>query len=309
MSNEVSIFADGSQLPAHLIGATDGITDSLASGAASGKRISIKGGVFRMMVAGKEVAINDARELNIVIVAAAPTNNRQYYEGTYVDGVATSPDCYSVDSRTPAADAKNRQASTCAACPQNIKGSGQGDSRACRYQRRLAVVLEGDMSGEVYQLALPATSIFGQGDQGKKLPLQAYADHLKVHNAAVTAVVTEMKFDTTVSTPKLTFRAIRPLNREEYDLCIEQGASADAKRAIELTVTQTDGVVSTPAPAVVQAPAAKTGTGFVKVAAVEDGPDEAIVEVVAEPVKVKTASKTVADRPSIAEVLADFESM
>ena len=290
MTNEVSIFADGSALPAHLAGVQDSITNSLASGSNSGKRISIKGSVFRMMVEGKEVAVNEERAMNVVVVAAAPTNNRQYYAATYQDGVATAPDCYSVDSRTPAADSKDRQSSSCATCPQNIKGSGQGESRACRYQRRLAVVLEGDLSGEVYQLALPATSIFGAGENGKKLPLQAYADYLKLNNCAVTAVVTEMRFDTAVATPKLTFRAVRPLSPEEYEVCVTQGQSADAKRAIELTVSQTDGVAATPKAQPAQ---------IAKAVAVE--------EPTAEPVKVASkTTKPVAERPSMAEILADF---
>jgi hypothetical protein len=294
MANEVSIFADGSALPAHLTGVQDAITNSLASGTGgSGKRISIKGSVFRMMVEGKEVAVNEERAMNVVVVAAAATNNRQYYKGTYQDGVATAPDCYSTDSRTPAADSKDRQSSSCATCPQNIKGSGQGESRACRYQRRLAVVLEGDLGGEVYQVALPATSIFGAGESGKKLPLQAYADYLKLNNCAVTAVVTEMRFDTSVATPKLTFRAVRPLSPDEYEICVGQGQSADAKRAVELTVSQTDGVPA---------------TGSVKTQPAQIAKAEPVGDDPAEPTKVTSAkaAKTIAERPDMASVLAEF---
>ena len=39
-------------------------------GAASGKNISIKGGVFRLISDGKEIAAIDDRHLDVVIVAA-----------------------------------------------------------------------------------------------------------------------------------------------------------------------------------------------------------------------------------------------
>ena len=43
----------------------------------------------------------------------------------------------------------------------------------------------------VYQLNLPATSVFGDAD-GQKMPLQAYGRYLKAHNTHVISVVTEM---------------------------------------------------------------------------------------------------------------------
>jgi hypothetical protein len=242
MSNEIALFG-GKQLPAYLQNAElDAATKALAGGGASGRRISIKGGVFRMIVDSKQVAENEDRAMNVVVVAAAPSINRQYYKNGYEEGVAAAADCYSEDGKTPAKDSQNRQSTSCDSCPQNIAGSGQGEARACRYQQRLAVVLDGDLSGTVYQLALPATSLFGKGEpNGKKMPLQAYARHLASNGVPITAVVTEARFDTASATPKLTFSPVRPLTEEEYATSQEQGNSVDAQQAIKLTVFKQDG--------------------------------------------------------------------
>ena len=243
MSN-MTLFK-GANLPSRLKNQElDDVTKSLMSGGGNGssyKRISIKGNVFRMVAGGKEVATNEDRAMNVVIVAAAPDNSRTYYAGQYKEGEAIRPACWSNDGKTPDKGVKDPQASTCASCPQNIKGSGQGDSRACRFSRRLAVVLEGDMDGDVYGLTLPATSVFGKGEEGK-LPLQAYATHLGQFGCPITAVVTEMRFDIKSPTPKLTFKPIRPLNDEEDETAQRQGKTPDAKAAITLTVAQQDKV-------------------------------------------------------------------
>jgi len=72
------------------------------------------------------------------------------------------------------------------------------------------------------------------------------------HGLPVTAVVTEMRFDTASATPKLTFKAVRPLEEDEMATCQEKGQSADAKAAIASTVAQTDGTkvkaIEAPAP-------------------------------------------------------------
>ena len=151
----------------------DDLTKSLA-GNTSVKRISIRGGVFRMMVNGEEIAKNESRVMNVVIVNCNPNVSRQFYAGKYVAGETTSPDCWSNEGIKPDASVEFPQNSTCEGCPQNIKGSGQGDSKACRYQQRLAVVLESDINGDVFQLTLPSKSIFGRGDQDK-MPFQQYA--------------------------------------------------------------------------------------------------------------------------------------
>ena len=242
--SEMTLFSKGGNtLPAHLKNLQlDATTKALMGGSGSGgKRISIRGNVFRMMVDGKEIAQNEDRAMNIIVAAANANVSRTFYAGTYQEGQATAPSCFSNDGITPDIKSEQPQASKCASCAQNIKGSGQGDSRACRFSQRLAVLLENDIRGDVYQLTLPAQSIFGAAENGK-MPLQSYAKFLGSHGLPITAVVTEMRFDTASATPRLTFKAVRPLNEEELSMAQEKGQSADAKAAIAATAAQMDGV-------------------------------------------------------------------
>lgn len=239
MSN-VTIFNQGA-VPAFVKNRTglSAVAKALSgsSGSDGGKRISIKGGVFRLYSAGKEVAAIEERYLDVVIVAAAPKIGRVFYMKSY-DGEANAPDCWSGDGEKPSADASNKQAATCTDCAQNVAGSGQGNSRACRYQQRVAVVLANDMEGDVLQLTLPAKSIFGK-EEGDNRPLQAYARFLLAQTpnpVDPSEVVTRLKFDTQSESPKLFFKAMRWLSDDEYPNIAEKGQSPEAQKAIAMFV-------------------------------------------------------------------------
>jgi len=217
------------------------IAKALAGGgAASGHRVSIKGGVFRLVAGGKEIAAIDERFLDVVIVKAAPKIARVFYAAKYdKDATAAAPDCQSNDGDKPDPASKNKQSETCASCPNNVAGSGQGNSRACRYQQRLAVTLANDMEGEVMQLSLPATSIFGK-EEGDNRPLQAYARWLVAQGVDPSTVVTRLKFDTASESPKLFFKAMRWLTDDEYAEATKQGATAEATKAITMDAGNMD---------------------------------------------------------------------
>ena len=255
MSN-VTVFNPGAMRPAFAKqGELSAVAKALAGGGASGKRLSIKGCVFRLMVDGKEVTSIEERYLDVVIVNAAPKVSRTFYAGQYVEGQASAPACWSSDGNAPDASVKTKQSATCAACPQNVAGSGQGDSRACRYNQQTAVVLANDMEGDVLQLSLPAASIFGKAE-GENRPLQDYVRYMLAQGIDVTQLITRLKFDTTVATPKLFFKPMRWLTEEEFEICQRQGQSPDALKAISMTVSQMDGVQpAAAAPAPFQAPA------------------------------------------------------
>lgn len=251
MANELSLL--NGNLPAHLRGGLDETTKALMGGAASSggnnvKRISIKGSVFRMMVEGKEVAKNEDRAMNVIIVGAGQYNSRHYYEGTFSEGQgAKMPDCFSDDGIKPSPRATNKQCETCKDCPQNIAGSAPGSTtaRACKFSRRLAVVLENDQQGDVFQLTLPAQSIFGKAENGK-MPLEAYVRLLGSNNVSVTSVVTEMRFDTDSATPKLTFKALRYLEADEFANAQAKSKTPEAKTAIGATVGELDKALPKP---------------------------------------------------------------
>jgi hypothetical protein len=251
MSNDIALL---NQVPDYLkeVG-IDNMTKSLAGNTAV-KRISIRGGVFRMMVNGEEIAKNENRSMNIVIVNGNPNVSRQFYAGKYTPGEVAAPDCWSNDGEKPDASIEYPQNSTCEGCPQNIKGSGQGDSRACRYQQRLAVLLADDIEGDVFQLLLPAQSIFGRGDVDK-MPFQQYAKYVGSMGRSLSTLITEMRMDSDSATPKLTFKPVGYLTREQWETAKEKANSPAAKSAIIQTAAQTDGGKKTiPAPAKAEAP-------------------------------------------------------
>jgi hypothetical protein len=88
----------------------------------------------------------------------------------------------------------------------------------------------------------------------------------------VTAVVTEMRFDTDSATPKLTFKPIKVLEPADHKIVIEQGKSESAIKAITMTVSEMDGAKPQPE-------AKPSAAPVVKVQA------EPVVEPVPEPTK------------------------
>jgi hypothetical protein len=266
MSNITLFEGKKFKLPAMPSGFEDSITKTIAgggSGSAGNRRISIKGKAFRQVVNGEEIYVSEDRTLDVILVNAAPVS-RQYYEGAY-DPKATAipPTCWSSNTQTPdpSVPADQRQSDKCMTCPQNIKGSGQGESRSCRFSQRVAVLLDGDLEKkEVYQLQLPATSVFGDGKDGK-MGLQAYGKFLAANNVHAISVITRMKFDVASEQPKLSFNAVRPLDQEELDIALEMRDSAEAKTAVTMTVGAFDGEKKAAAPA---APAKKKAAPVVE---------------------------------------------
>ena len=203
----------------------------------------------------------------------------------------------------PDASIKAPQAKTCMSCEKNVAGSGQGNSRACRYQQRLAVMLA-DNPDDVLQLTLPATSIFGK-EEGDKRPLQAYVKHLALASPPVDIekIVTRMKFDTKAESPKLFFSPVRWLTNVEFELARAKGTTQEALDAVRMTVAQVDGVKPK------AAPLALTGTPPVDVEAKK--PKTApIAEADEEPEIRKEAAKATAvpaKKSKLADIVDDWD--
>jgi hypothetical protein len=235
MSTEMSIFKNGGSIPAHLQRTELSATTRALMGGSDSRRISVKGNIFRMVVNGQEIAKNEDRAMNIIIAAAAPKTSRTYFAAVYQEGVALAPECWSNDGITPDKSSSGKQSTACATCPQNIAGSGQGTSKKCRYTHRLAVLLENDaIDGELYELSLAATSIFGKGENNK-MPLFQYAKLLGAKGLNITDVVTEMRFDTDSATPKMVFTPVRALDVDELAAVHKHGVSPEAVSAITAT--------------------------------------------------------------------------
>ena len=144
MSNELATLIANN--PALIQTGLDADTLAVAgAGANQTKRLSIKGGVFRKMSGGKEVGSIEDRHMNIIFVKMAHAASRQCYEGTYVEGQAASPVCWSNDSIKPDDDVVQPCAPTCDVCPNSAKGSNDsGVGTKCKLSWRTAVVLPQD---------------------------------------------------------------------------------------------------------------------------------------------------------------------
>jgi hypothetical protein len=309
MSNEMTLFgAQSAAAVALLKGLEDDLTSKIAGGGGS-RRISIEGNVFREYIGGKEVRVSEERAMQIVVINAAPVG-RTFYAGTYVKGQKSRPTCWSSDTQSPDATvpADQRQANYCKDCPQNIRGSAaQGDGRACRFSQRLAVVLAGDngIDENVYQISLPATSVFGDAE-GQKMPLQAYGRYLKAHNTHIISVVTEMRFDS-AGQMKLVFKPIRPLNEGELKQVLALRDHPDTIKAITMTVSQMDADETKPAAISVSGAAAVAASAAAAAVAVAAA---AAPEVIEEPKKSnKKAAPVVesAEKADLSDIVGEWD--
>ena len=127
------------------------------------KRISLRGGVFRKIVGGKEVSTADSAVMNIIIIKMAHNPSRVYYKDSYEEGKRVSPICWSNDSKNPDVEVRKPQAKSCHTCPNSVRGSGFGGvGTSCRLSWRVAIVLANDPEGDILELVLPSNSCFGK---------------------------------------------------------------------------------------------------------------------------------------------------
>ena len=202
---------------------------------------------FKRMVNGEPVGNPVADEINIIVVNALPAVSRTYYEAAYdPNGAASLPDCWSNLGDVPDEGATDPQSKKCATCPQNVKGSGSSGKRACRYNRRLAIMLMGDPEGELYQMNIPAASLFGKGD-GNTHPFESYTKFLVAHNESPDTVVTRVSFDKSSPTMKVNFKPVRNLTDAEFDAVIAAQQMPEAESYVALQVAQADKVTKKPA--------------------------------------------------------------
>jgi hypothetical protein len=244
--SEITLF--NQDLPDYLKGVElDAVTKALVGNSGS-KRISLRGGKFRMVVNGEEILTSNSDSLNVVIVNAARDVSRTFYAKAYNPKEdAAIPDCWSNDGVTPDATAEAPQHHNCAECPQNVKGSGAGGGRACRHFRRVAVALADDIGGDVYQLQLASKSIFGKGDL-THMPFEQYVKYVGSQGYNLNTLTTEMRFDPDSDTAKLFFKPLKFLSKEQWETAKKQGETQSAKRAVEFVFTKSDKPVQLAAP-------------------------------------------------------------
>jgi hypothetical protein len=220
---------------------------SLASVSNSRRIQTNTNGTFKRLVNGEQIGKAIRGEFNAIIVDALPKVSRTFYAGKYdPDAKPTLPDCWSNLGDKPEAAAGNPQASNCVSCPQNVSGSGDnGKGRACRFQRRIAVILEGDDSGDVYQFNVPAKSLFGKGN-GNVHPFESYVKFLIANGESPDGVVTNIAYNLDAETMQIQFTPVRGVSDEEYALVKEARNDPATRQMIVLTVAATDGAKAAP---------------------------------------------------------------
>lgn len=262
-------------------------------------------GTFKRIVNGEQVGKAIRGEFNAIILAMLEKPSRSYYGKDYdPDAKGTAPDCFSNLGDKPEASASNRQSANCANCPKNIEGSGKnGKGKACRFSRRVALFLDGDESGDVYQFNIPAKSLFGKGT-GNTLPFEQYCRHLVSNGAAPDRVVTTIAYNLDAETMELNFTADRFITPEELERVTEAQENAATARLISFDVVKA-AAAEEPAKLAAQAEPKAKKPSFLDDDDGEDDEEEELPEPVKRPSK-KAAAPAVEPTGSLAAVVSTW---
>lgn len=219
------------------------LTKQLA-GKSGVKRIVPKNGIFRKMVGGEEMG-KIKGSLDAIIVNASPAVGRIFYVKAWsADAEPTAPDCFSNDGRAPDAGAANPQSERCDNCKQNIKGSGMGNSKSCRYSRRIAVVLKEDfgtsLEGEVYQMNLASKSLFGDGSGDNTHTFENYSKYLSNNGKSLDYVITQISFNEDNDNQSVLFTPTGYINKAQYAVTSEVAKTPEVLKMVVMTPYQAD---------------------------------------------------------------------
>ena len=221
-------------MPTHLQNVKlDNFTQAFTASGSSNKRISLRGKVFRLVDGGKEIAKNTDPHLDVVIVNGSTTVQKTFHAGPYSAEETAPPDCWSSDGERPDAEVEDPQHSNCKECPNAVKGSAGGTKTKCRFSQRVAVVLANNPSGDIFQLVIPAMSLFGSGDM-EHMPFLQYARFVGSSGFNLNMLTTRLAFDSDADVPKLFFSNVEFLDSDTYDTIVEQGAAPAAVAAGKL---------------------------------------------------------------------------
>lgn len=233
MANELTCTSLNTT-PAFLAGAANTDNDITNHASLSFPVISIKGKVFAIVRDGDRKIIpnpkdpqSPASRLEVVLVKVNPNKSKAYYDVAFKDGEEIKPRCFSNNGKTPDASVEHPCSKSCATCPFNAFGSRKnpdgtmGKGKACSDSVRIAVATM-DNIADPYLIRVPATSMkalgeFGRFAANRKIPYQG--------------LLTQIGFDPSVPTPRLTFKAIGFVPEGVYREAVTESTS-DVVRAI-----------------------------------------------------------------------------
>lgn len=219
------------------------LTKNLA-GRTGVKRIVPKNGIFRKVVGGEEMG-KVKGDLEVVVINASPKVGRIFYAKQWTpEAEPTAPDCFSNDGNVPDVGSANKQSDRCDTCDQNIKGSGMGNSKACRYSRRIAVNLVEDfgtsLEGSVYQMNLASKSLFGDSVGDNTHPFESYTKYLANNGKSLDYVVTQLSFNEDNDNQSILFTPVRFINKEQYAVTSKAAVLPETQKMVTMTPYQAD---------------------------------------------------------------------
>ena len=144
------------QVPAHLAKFASKFHSAEQFAMPSGQafpRISIGKERFTAIDAEGEETLLGLDNFEFIAVASNPATSKVHFDGPYVSGSDTPPDCYSHNGYYPDVRSSNPQCESCALCPHNRWGSAKSnmtgkDVKACGDFKMLAVEpLHDDITG------------------------------------------------------------------------------------------------------------------------------------------------------------------
>ena len=191
--------------------------------------LSFRGKNFRISLDGEETLITNREgdpvtTIPVVVLDQVPNRSRVFYEGQYTAGDNKPPRCSSVDGVRPDASISEPVCSTCAKCPNAVKGSkitaANKQTTACVPVKRIVLVPAGKLDFAALLARIPQTSMWDKNNQENEAKgwyaWDQYLDFLKSRGVTHLAqVVTKIKFDARMEYPKLLFSADRWLTQEE----------------------------------------------------------------------------------------------
>lgn len=222
--NELVPVSMGGKVSARFAGMK--VDNDMSSGIQAGfGMIGYKGKVWSIRHRGDEKNLmredgdGPRNSIEVVVLKASSVVAKIFYQGGYVDGSTTPPDCFSTNGITPDQSSTHKQCATCALCEQNKWGSriteGGKKGKACSDSKRLAVVPLADIPNETFGgpmlLRVPAASLADLASFGDKMAGWGYPYF---------GIGVRISFDTTTAYPKFVFKEIRQLSDEEADVVI-----------------------------------------------------------------------------------------
>lgn len=257
--NQVVAFTSG-VVPAHIQKALEkykNIPDRVTI-----DQLSFRGKVFRSVIDGEEHAlVNSEGEpvgtVHVVVLNANKAKSRSFYEGAYEEGKSKPPVCWSLDGEKPDPSVAEPVSSTCAKCPNAVKGSkitpNGKETTACSTYKRLVVVPlanvtakagDPDIEADITPLLLrvPQTSMWDKNNEENEAKgyyaWDQYVDMLRKQGATHTGLVaTKIRFDSRMAYPKLLFAASRWLVQEEIDVAAPMYESEDVMKMLQASET------------------------------------------------------------------------